>query len=55
MPGEVRARGISTPSQKIDTPSIISCYTVPKLDASIMTSEDILFYGLCFVRFGEEH
>ena len=54
MPGEVRARGISTPSRKIDTASIISRYTVPKLDASILTSDDILFYGLCYVGFGEE-
>ena len=54
MPGEVRARGISTPSRKIDTASIISRYTVPKLDASILTSDGILFYGLCYVGFGEE-
>ena len=54
MPGQVRARGISTHSWKIDAPSIISRYTVPKLDASILTSEDILFYGLCYVGFGEE-
>ena len=32
----------------------ISCHTVPKLDASIMTSEDMLFYGLCYIGFGEE-
>ena len=54
IPGEVSARGISTPSLRKDMPSIISHYTVPKLDASIMTSEDILFYGLCYVGFGEE-
>ena len=44
----------ATHSRKKDEPSIISRYTIPKLDARIMTADDILVYGLSFVGFGEE-
>jgi hypothetical protein len=42
------------PPPKKNTPSVIARYTVPKLDARLMTLEDILYYGLCYVGFGEE-
>lgn len=44
----------SKSARKKDVPSIISRYWVPKLDAATMTVDDILFYGLCYVGFGEE-
>jgi hypothetical protein len=44
----------SNRSRKKDLPSIVSCYTVPKLDANIVTADDILNYGLRYVGFGEE-
>ncbi len=43
-----------TPSLKKELRGIISPYTVPKLDASIMTADDILCYGLFYVGFGED-
>jgi hypothetical protein len=49
-----RSPACSTPSRKKDAPRMISSRTIPKLDASIMTVDDILFYGLCHVGFGEE-
>ena len=58
--GEVRGRGPGRSSQrgrsyrKNDVPNIISRYSIPKLDAAIMTKDDILLYGLMYVGFGEE-
>ena len=42
----------SSPKKK-ELPGITSRYTVPKLDASIMTADDILRYGLFYIGFGE--
>ena len=54
----VRRHSSSTPSskqsRKKDLSSIVSRYTVPKLDANIVTADDILNYGLRYVGFGEE-
>jgi hypothetical protein len=44
----------SNRSRKKDLSSIVSRYNVPKLDASILTADDILNYGLRYVGFGEE-
>jgi hypothetical protein len=52
-PSDSRSAARPPPPQK-DTPSVIARYTVPKLDARLMTLEDILYYGLCYVGFGEE-
>ena len=52
--GHARSPPSAKPMKKKDVPSIVSRYSVPKLEASILTSDDILFYGLCFVGFGEE-
>lgn len=37
-----------------DQPCVTSRYRVPRLDASIMTAQDILAYGLMYVGFGKE-
>ncbi len=52
--GDAKIAPTATRSRKKDEPSIISRYTIPKLDARIMTADDILVYGLSFVGFGEE-
>ena len=51
--GHAKSAPASTPSRKKDERSISYRYTVPKLDARIMTADDILFCGLSFVGFGE--
>ena len=57
--GQVGGRGhasspqTKSPSRKA-VPSIISRYSVPKVDASIITVDDILSYGLRYCGFGEE-
>ena len=45
----------SNRSRKKDLPSIVSRYNVPKLDANILTADDILNYCLRYVGFGKEH
>ena len=46
----------SSPSYqpKPDIPSIVSRYQIPKLEASTMTADDILLYGLCYAGFGRD-
>lgn len=46
-----RGHGRSLPRNTKSYPKKDARYSVPKLDASIMTAEDILFYGLCYVGF----
>ena len=42
------------PSSRADVPSNVARYQVPKFDAYIMTVDDILLNGLCYVGFGRE-
>jgi hypothetical protein len=52
--GHARGSPRSAAHTPKNVPSIVARYSVPKLDARIVTVDDILFYGLCYVGFGEE-
>lgn len=53
-PSQPQQRARSTPTATKEEPCIISRYQVPRLDASIMRTHDILAYGLIYVGFGKE-
>ena len=50
-----RGHGRSLPRNTKSYPKKDARYSVPKLDTSIMTAEDILFYVLCYVGFDKSH
>lgn len=49
-----RGHGRSLPDNTKSYPKKDARYSVPRLEASIMTADEILFYGLCYVGFDKK-